>query len=77
MTFTFDPPLRLRTEPPTGVRDLDQAADIVRRYARDHADTKAEWVLHRIEGAAGDEEERDAGLAFRAWAESAGLVDLP
>jgi hypothetical protein len=77
MSFSFDPALRLRTDPPASVRDLDEAAELVRRYARDHADKKAEWVLHRIEGATGDEEERDAGLAFRAWAESAGLVDLP
>lgn len=77
MTFTFDPPLRLPTDPPVIVHDLDDAAEIVRRYARDHADTKAEWVLHRIEGALGAQEERDAGLAFRAWAESAGLLDLP
>jgi hypothetical protein len=77
MSFTFDPPLRLRTDPPVIVRDLDQAAEVVRRYARDHADKNAEGVLHRIEGAAGGEEERDAGLAFRAWAETAGLLELP
>jgi hypothetical protein len=77
MSFTFEPPLRLRTDPPSTVRDLDQAAEVARRYARDHADTKAEWVLHRIEGAVDAEDERDAGLAFRAWSESAGLIELP
>ena len=31
-------------------------------------------VLHRLEGAAGETEERDAGYAFRGWAEAEGLI---
>ena len=31
-------------------------------------------VLHRLEGAAGEKEERDAGYAFRGWAEAEGLI---
>jgi hypothetical protein len=31
-------------------------------------------VLFRLEGAAGEEEERYAGYAFRGWAEAEGLI---
>ena len=31
-------------------------------------------VLHRLEGAAGEPEERHAAYAFRGWAEAEGLI---
>jgi len=75
--FIINPPVHLRAQPETAIRSLDEAAAVVRRFARDHRDTRAESVLHRLEGATGLDQEAAAALAFRAWAESAGLLLIP
>jgi hypothetical protein len=75
--FAIDPPVHLRDRPQVAIRSLDEAAKIVRRYARDHLDSKAESVLHRLEGAFTLEGEQDAANAFRAWADSERLLLIP
>ena len=62
--FRFDPPLTLKGN--IVVRNLDDQE--VRRPGLQTS------VLHRLEGAAGETEERDAGYAFRGWAEAEGLI---
>jgi hypothetical protein len=76
-SFAFHPPVHLRTEPDTAVRSLDEAAEIIRKYAGDHADPRSEGVLHRIEAASNPEQAEAAGQAFRAWAEEKGLLVIP
>jgi hypothetical protein len=75
--FVIDPPVHLRAHPEVAVRSLDDAAAVVRQYARDPLDSKAESVLHRLEGATGMAQEAEAALAFRAWAESEGILLIP
>jgi hypothetical protein len=73
----IDPPVLLATQPNQPIRTLDEAADVVRLYARDHRNVRAEALLHRIEGAVTKEEMETAANGFRAWAEAEGLLLLP
>jgi hypothetical protein len=75
--FAIHPPVHLRAHPDVAIRSLDEAAAVVRGYARDHFDSKAESLLHRLEGANDLAEAREAALAFRAWAESEGVLLIP
>ena len=43
-------------------------------YREAHRPALQTSVLHRVEGAAGEAEERHAGYAFRGWAEAEGLA---
>jgi hypothetical protein len=49
--FAIYPPVHLRAHPDVAIRSLDEAAEVVRGYARDHFDSNAESLLHRLEGA--------------------------
>jgi hypothetical protein len=74
--FAIDPPVHLR-EPHQAIRSLDAAAGVVRRYARDHLNTTAESVLHRLEGAVTLSQAADAANAFRSWAQQQGVLLVP
>jgi hypothetical protein len=75
--FAINPPVHLREQPEHPIRSLEEAAAVVRRFARDHFDAEAESVLHRIGRAVDFERARQAELAFRAWAGSVGLLLVP
>ena len=70
--FRFDPPLTLKGN--IVVRNLDDAARFMIGYREAHRPELQTSVLHRLEGAAGETEEREAGYAFRGWAEAEGLI---
>ena len=70
--FTFDPPLTLRGN--VVVRNLDDAVRFMIGYQGGRRPALQASVLHRVEGAVGEAEERDAGYAFRGWAESERLI---
>ena len=70
--FRFDPPLTLKGN--TVVRNLDDAVRFMIGYREARRPALQTSVLHRVEGAAGEAEERDAGYAFRGWAEAEGLI---
>jgi len=73
--FIFDPPVVLKGN--VLVRTLDDAARFMADFRQ--ARWPALWrsVLHRLEGAAGEVEEREAGYAFRGWAEIERIVLKP
>jgi hypothetical protein len=75
--FAIDPPVHLNARPQHAIRSLDEAADVVREYARDHFNPDTEGVLHRLEGAITFDEAKDAANAFRAWADSKGFLLIP
>jgi hypothetical protein len=75
--YALDPPVHLRAHPQQVIRSLDAAAVVVRQYAREHFDSAAESVLHRLEGAVTPSEAREAANAFRAWADRAGVSLIP
>ena len=70
--FTFDPFLTLKGN--IVVRNLDDAV----RYMVGHQEVRRpalqKSVLHRLERAIGEAEERDAGYAFRGWAQVERLI---
>ena len=68
--FRFDPPLTLKGN--IVVRNLDDAARFMIGYQEVRRPGLQTSV--RLEGAAGETEERDAGYAFRGWAEAEGLI---
>ena len=68
----FDPPLTLKGN--IVVRNLDDAVRFMIGYLEAHRPALQTSVLHRVEGAAGEAEERHAGYAFRGWAEAEGLA---
>ena len=70
--FRFDPPLTLKGN--IVVRNLDDAVRFMIGYREAHRPALQTSVLHRVEGAAGEAEERHAGYAFRGWAEAEGLI---
>ena len=70
--FRFDPPLTLKGK--IVVRNLDDAVRFIIGYREAHRPELQTSVLHRLEGAAGEAEERDAGDAFRGWAEAEHLI---
>jgi hypothetical protein len=70
--FSFDPPLTLKGN--IVVRNLDDAVRFMIGYREARRPELHTSVLHRIEGAAGEAEERGAGAAFRGWAEAENLI---
>jgi hypothetical protein len=70
--FVFNPPLRLARG--VRVRTLDDAAEFARKYVGAKWKRRREGVVRRLEGAFGEESERDAGNDFQAWAEGEGLL---
>lgn len=63
--FLFDPPLTLKGN--IVVRNLDDAVRFMVGYQGARRPVLQKSVLHRLEGAVGEAEERDAGYAFRGW----------
>jgi hypothetical protein len=70
--FRFDPPLTLKGN--VVVRNLDDAVRFMIGYREARRPPLQTSVLHRLEGAAGEAEERDAGNAFRGWVEAEQLI---
>ena len=70
--FRFDPPLTLKDN--IVVSDLDDAVRFMIGYREAHRPELQTSVLHRLEGAAGEAEERAAGDAFRDWAEAEHVI---
>ena len=71
--FSFDPPLTLKGN--VVVRNLDDAVRFMVGYREARRPELQTGVLHRLEGAAGEAEERGAGDAFRDWVEAEGLIN--
>jgi len=73
--FKFTPPLILKSvNGNVVVRDLDEAVRFMVSYRSARRHMLQTRVLHRLEGAIGEVEERDAGYAFRDWAEAERLI---
>jgi hypothetical protein len=70
--FRFDPPLILRGG--IVIRNLDDAVRFMVAYHDARRPGLRRSVLHRLEGAASETEERAAGYAFRGWAEVEQLI---
>ena len=70
--FRFDPPLTLKGN--IVVRSLDDAVRFMTGYREARRPELLTSVLHRLEEAAGEAEERAAGDAFRDWAEGEDLI---
>ena len=70
--FRFDPPLTLKGN--IVIRNLDDAVRFLVSYREAWRPALQTSVLHRLEGAASEAEERDAGYAFRGWAEAEHLM---
>ena len=70
--FRFDPPLTLKGN--IVVHNLDDAVRFMIGYREARRPALQTSVLYRLEGAAGESEERHAGYAFRGWAEAEGLI---
>jgi hypothetical protein len=73
--FRFDPPLTLKCN--IVVRNLDDAVRFMVGYRKARRPELLTSVLHRLEGAEGEAEERDAALAFRGWVETEDLMSNP
>ena len=58
-------------------RNLDDAARFVAGFRQARRPALQRSVLHRLEGAVGEAQERDAGYAFRGWAEVERLIVKP
>jgi hypothetical protein len=69
--FHFEPPVVTISH--VIVATLDDAAFCVRTF-RTRRPTVQESILHRIEGASTDEEQRDAARDFLTWAQIEGLL---
>jgi hypothetical protein len=70
--FRFEPPLTLKNR--VVVRSLDDAADIVRTYKHSRRPVLQDSVLHRLQGASSEVQQRHAADAFRGWIEFEGLI---
>ena len=70
--FSFDPPLTLKGN--VVVRNLDDAVRFMVGYREARQPELQTSVLHRLEGAAGEVEDRGAGEAFLDWVEAEGLI---
>ena len=70
--FRFDPPLTLKGN--IVVHNLDDAVRFMIGYREAHDPAFQTSVLHRLEGAADDAREREAGKAFLDWAEEEHLI---
>jgi hypothetical protein len=73
--FRFDPPLVLSDN--TEIRTLDQAKDLLHRHTGSSRPVLHDSVLHRLERAVTEFEQRNAADAFRGWLKAEGLADLP
>ena len=70
--FRFDPPLTLKSN--VVVRNLDDAVRFMVGYREARRPDFQTSILHRLEGAAGEADERGAGDAFLEWVEAEGLI---
>jgi hypothetical protein len=70
--FRFDPPLTLKGN--VVVRNLDDAVRFMIGYREARRPALQTSVLFRLEGAAGEAEERHAGYTFLDWAVGEGLI---
>ena len=70
--FRLDPPLTLKGN--IVVRNLDDTVRFMIGYREARRPEAQTSVLRRLEGAAGEAEERAAGDAFRDWAGAEHLV---
>ena len=70
--FRFDPPVTLKGN--VVVRNLDDAVRFMIGYREARRPALQTSVLFRLEGAAGEAEERHAGYTFRGWAEAEDLI---
>jgi hypothetical protein len=70
--FKFDPPLTLKGN--VVVHNLDEAVRFMIGYREARRPALQTSVLHRLEGAAGEADERHAGDAFRGWAEAEDVI---
>jgi hypothetical protein len=70
--YRFDPPLTLKGD--IVVRNLDDAVRFMIGYRKARRPELQTSVLHRLEGAASEAEEREAGNAFLEWAEAEHLI---
>ena len=57
-----------------GHSDLDDAVRFLVDYREAGRPQLRTSLLHRLEGAVGETAERDAGYAFRAWADAERLI---
>ena len=70
--FRLDPPLTLKGE--VVVRNLDHAVRFIIGYREARRPALQTSVLYRLEGAAGEADERHAGDAFCGRAEAESLI---
>jgi hypothetical protein len=70
--FKFDPPLTLKGN--VVVHNLDEAVRFMIGYREARRPALQTSVLYRLEGAAGEADERHAGDAFRGWAEAEDVI---
>jgi hypothetical protein len=70
--YRFNPPLTLRGN--IVVHNLDDAVRFMIAYREARRPALQTSVLHRLEGAAGESGEREAGNAFLDWAEEEHLI---
>ena len=68
----FNPPLTLKGD--IVVHNLDDAVRFMTGYRKARRPELRTSVLHRLEGAASEAEEREAGNAFLEWAEAEHLI---
>jgi len=76
MTFPFEPPLQLAGLSGVLVRSLDDATDVLRRYAG-HRPATRDLILRRLNAASTEQETGEAAKSFRWWAEQEGLLIQP
>ena len=70
--YKFNPPLTLKGD--IVVHNLDDAVRFMTGYRKARRPELQTSVLHRLEGAASEAEEREAGNAFLEWAEAEHLI---
>jgi hypothetical protein len=70
--YRFNPPLTLKGD--IVVRNLDDAVRFMIGYREAHRPALQTSVLHRLEGAAGEVDEREAANAFLDWVEEEHLI---
>jgi hypothetical protein len=75
--FVIDPPVRIPDRPDVLIRNLDEAADFVRRFHDATRQASTSGVLFRLERAATDEDAKEAADAFRWWLEQNRLSFAP
>ena len=71
--YQFHPPLTLKGH--VVVRSLDDAVRFMTGYRQARQPLMRERVLHQLEGAVDEIEERYAAAAFREWVEMEDLIE--